>query len=161
MSSAAGLSAAKRRRGASSTSQSSSNKVKAQDSNQHVGTQIPGGMPPLGQLLFVHEERLRRLEKLVPEDGVTDGDGDIIERQEFVSVVQMINTELGKMKQMVSDLQSSVLSNSSAIKSASESVKEEVISDVTEELNNVTITVEETSSDTKGKKKKGSSSESN
>ena len=168
MSSAAGLSAAKRRRGAgaSNTTQASSNQVKTQNQNQnqHVGPQIPGGMPPLGQLLYVHEERLRRLEKLVPEEGLdSTNDENVIDREEFVNVVQMINTELGKMKQMVSDLQSTVLSNSSAIKSATENVKESVVADVTDELNNVTITVEETaeSNDTKGKKKKAVSLDSN
>ena len=168
MSSAAGLSAAKRRRGAgaSNTTQASSNQVKTQNQNQnkHVGPQIPGGMPPLGQLLYVHEERLRRLEKLVPDEGLeSTNDENVIDREEFVNVVQMINTELGKMKQMVSDLQSTVLSNSSAIKSATENVKESVVADVTDELNNVTITVEESpeSNDTKGKKKKAVSLDSN
>jgi len=168
MSSAAGLSAAKRRRGAgaSNTTQASSNQVKTQNQNQnqHVGPQIPGGMPPLGQLLYVHEERLRRLEKLVPEEGLdSTNDENVIDREEFVNVVQMINTELGKMKQMVSDLQSTVLSNSSAIKTATENVKDSVVADVTDELNNVTITVEESaeSNDTKGKKKKAVSLDSN
>ena len=168
MSSAAGLSAAKRRRGAgaSNTTQASSNQVKTQNQNQnkHVGPQIPGGMPPLGQLLYVHEERLRRLEKLVPDEGLESTNVEnVIDREEFVNVVQMINTELGKMKQMVSDLQSTVLSNSSAIKSATENVKESVVADVTDELNNVTITVEENaeSNDTKGKKKKAVSLDSN
>ena len=43
---------------------------------------------------------------------------------------------------MVSDLQSNVLSNATAIK-MQESVKETVVADVAAELNNVTLTVAE------------------
>ena len=145
MSSAAGLSAAKRRRGASASQQSSNNVVKSGSSTDLRKVPIiPGYMPPIGQVLYVHEERLRRLEKL---SDVIEGDdsgstgGESLNREEFVNVVQAINTELGKMKQMVSDLQSIVLSNASAIKTASETVKDDVVADVTEELSNVTLTV--------------------
>ena len=59
---------------------------------------------------------------------------------------------------MVSDLQSNVLSNSSAIRSAKDnSVTAGVVADVTEELNNVSLTVEEGGED---KKKTASSSDS-
>ena len=165
MSSAAGLSAAKRRRGGGSSTTASvpqqSSNVKTSQSKVRSGPQVPGGMPPIGQVLYVHEERLRRLEKLTgdldDEDGDASGVDERLNRQEFVTVVQAINTALGKMKQMVSDLQSSVLSNASAIKSATENVKETVVADVTEELNNVSLTVEEGGED---KKKKASSSDS-
>ena len=165
MSSAAGLSAAKRRRGAGASQQSTKSVLKPGSSkNVHVGPQIPGNMPPIGQLLYVHEERLRRLEKLTESfDAEEDDSGNSdnrLDRQEFVTVVQAINTELGKMKQMVSDLQSTVLSNASAIKSASDNVKDSVIADVTQELNNVSLKVED-SSNSNSKKKKGSSSDSN
>jgi len=166
MSSAAGLSAAKRRRGGGGSSttasvpQQSSN-VKTSQSKVRPGPQVPGGMPPIGQVLYVHEERLRRLEKLTgdlnDEEGQASGVDERLNRQEFVTVVQAINSELGKMKQMVSDLQSSVLSNASAIKSATENVKDTVVADVTEELNHVSLTVDDAGED----KKQTSSSESN
>ena len=163
MSSAAGLSAAKRRRGAGSSTTTSvpqkSTNVKKEESNVRVGPQVPGNMPPIGQVLYVHEERLRRLEKLTGDDDA-EGNGvdDRLNREEFVSVVTAINAELTKMKQMVSDLQSNVLSNSSAIRSAKDnSVTAGVVADVTEELNNVSLTVEDASED---KKKKVSSSDS-
>ena len=163
MSSAAGLSAAKRRRGAGSSTTTSvpqkSTNVKKEESNVRVGPQVPGNMPPIGQVLYVHEERLRRLEKLTGDDDA-EGNGvdDRLNREEFVSVVTAINAELNKMKQMVSDLQSNVLSNSSAIRSAKDnSVTAGVVADVTEELNNVSLTVEEGGGD---KKKTASSSDS-
>ena len=165
MSSAAGLSAAKRRRGAGSSTTTSvpqkSTNVKKEESNVRVGPQVPGNMPPIGQVLYVHEERLRRLEKLtgdLEDDAEGNGVDDRLNREEFVSVVTAINAELTKMKQMVSDLQSNVLSNSSAIRSAKDnSVTAGVVADVTEELNNVSLTVEDASED---KKKKVSSSDS-
>ena len=153
MSSAAGLSAAKRRRGASSsTTQQSSTKEKSQDKNVHVASKIPPNMPPLGHLLYVHEERLRRLEGMVSEDTSENSANTFLDRTEFVKVVQAINDELNKMKQMVSDLQSTVLSNASAIKSARENVKDSVVSDVTEELNSVSLTSEESSTDEQNNK---------
>ena len=162
MSSAAGLSAAKRRRGAGSSTTTSvpqkSTNVKKEESNIRVGPQVPGNMPPIGQVLYVHEERLRRLEKLTGDDDA-EGNGvdDRLNREEFVSVVTAINAELTKMKQMVSDLQSNVLSNSSAIRSAKDNVVADVVADVTQELNSVSLTVEEGGED---KKKTASSSDS-
>ena len=164
MSSAAGLSAAKRRRGAGSSTTTSvpqqSSNVKKEQSNVRVGPQVPGNMPPIGQVLYVHEERLRRLEKLtgdLDDDAEGNGVDDRLNREEFVNVVTAINAELTKMKQMVSDLQSNVLSNSSAIRSAKDNVKDAVVADVTEELNSVSLTVEDAGEDNK---KKASSSDS-
>ena len=163
MSSAAGLSAAKRRRGAGSSTTTSvpqkSTNVKKEESNIRVGPQVPGNMPPIGQVLYVHEERLRRLEKLTGDDDDAEGNGvdDRLNREEFVSVVTAINAELTKMKQMVSDLQSNVLSNSSAIRSAKDNVVADVVADVTQELNSVSLTVEEGGED---KKKTASSYDS-
>ena len=164
MSSAAGLSAAKRRRGAGSSTTTSvpqqSSNVKKEQSNVRVGPQVPGNMPPIGQVLYVHEERLRRLEKLtgdLDDDAEGNGVDDRLNREEFVNVVTAINAELTKMKQMVSDLQSNVLSNSSAIRSAKDNVKDAVVADVTEELNSVSLTVEDAGED---KKKKASASDS-
>ena len=173
MSSAAGLSAAKRRRGAGSSTTTSvpqqSSNVKTSQTKVRAGSGVPAGMPPIGQVLYVHEERLRRLEKLTGDlDDNDNAEGSAsdnrIDREEFVNVVQMINTELGKMKQMVSDLQSNVLSNATAIRNAKESVTSKddvtasVVADVAAELNNVTLTVAESGEG--GKKKKGSTSDS-
>ena len=110
---------------------------------------IPGNMPPLIKVLHGHERRIRHLEKLVPDEGLDNISEDVLSRKEFVNVIQMINDELGKMKQLVSNLESSVISNSDTINSATEDVKEqvkeEVISNLTDEVNNITISVNETS----------------
>ncbi|MAV57174.1 MAG: hypothetical protein CMI79_06625 [Candidatus Pelagibacter sp.] len=146
MSGASSLSAAKRRRGTSASNTTS----QVSNNNQVIAPgKIPGRMPPLNQLLYVHEERIRRLERLVPDEGLDNISEDVLSRKEFVNVVQMINDELGKMKQLVSNLESSVISNSDTINSATEDVKEqvkeEVISNLTDEVNNITISVNETS----------------
>lgn len=169
MSSAAGLSAAKRRRGAGSSTSTSvpqqSTNVKTSQTKVRAGSGVPAGMPPIGQVLYVHEERLRRLEKLtgdLDDDAEGSTSDNRIDREEFVNVVQMINTELNKMKDMVSDLQSNVLSNATAIRNAKESVTAKddvsasVVADVANELSNVTLTVAESGEG--GKKKKGASS---
>ena len=144
MSSAAGLSAAKRRRGAGSTMPPSnsqpSSKAKAKaPTNSRL--QVPGNMPPVPQVLFVHEERLRRIEKLIgaeegAEDSVNNTGTEMLPKEEFIAVIQALNNELGSLKQQMSDMQSTVLSNASAIRTA----KDDAVASVAEELENVTVT---------------------
>ena len=142
MSSAAGLSAAKRRRGAGSTMPPSnsqpSSKAKAPTNSR---LQVPGNMPPVPQVLFVHEERLRRIEKLIggeegDEDSVNNTGTEMLPKEEFIAVIQALNNELGSLKQQMSDMQSTVLSNASAIRTA----KDDAVASVAEELENVTVT---------------------
>ena len=153
MSSAAGLSAAKRRRGASQPSApGASNTVVNKGSvSQRRSGSVPGNMPPVPVVLHVHEERLRRLEKLVPDDGssvAVDSDGvEWLPKEEFLHVVQALHNEIGGLKQMVTDMQSSVLSNASAIKA--QSVKADAVAEVANELESVAV------DDTKATKKKG------
>ena len=154
MSSAAGLSAAKRRRGASQPSApGASNTVvnKGSSTTQRRTGSVPGNMPPVPMVLHVHEERLRRLEKLVPDDGssiAVDSEGvEWLPKEEFLQVVQALHNEIGGLKQMVTDMQSSVLSNASAIKA--QSVKADVVAEVANELESVAV------DDSKVTKKKG------
>ena len=145
MSSAAGLSAAKRRRGAGSTMPPSntqpSSKAKAKVSTTSNRSSVPGNMPPVPQVLFVHEERLRRIEKLIggeegDEVSVNNTGTEMLPKEEFIAVIQALNNELGSLKQQMSDMQSTVLSNASAIRTA----KDDAVASVAEELENVTVT---------------------
>tara|TARA_B100000902_G_C27207783_1_gene862618 strand:- start:456 stop:932 length:477 start_codon:yes stop_codon:yes gene_type:complete len=151
MSSAAGLSAAKRRRGGGSAPPSSSNTVIKKGSGEPPRRSVPGKMPPVPVVLHVHEERIRRLEKLVPDDGssiAVDSHGvEWLPKEEFLQVVQALHSEIGGLKQMVTDMQSSVLSNASAIKA--QNVKADAVAEVASELENVAL------DDSKSTKKKG------
>lgn len=156
MSSAAGLSAAKRRRGAGSTMPPSNSQPSSKPkASTKPKLQVPGNMPPVPQVLYVHEERLRRLEKLVGEDGgaedsINNSGTEMLPKDEFIAVIQALNNELGNLKQQMSDMQSTVLSNASAIRTA----KDDAVASVTEELENATVN---DSGDTGKKSKKNAS----
>ena len=141
MSSAAGLSAAKRRRGASSTNTArnvatTNDKTQPQKLSNNRG--VPGNMPPVPQVLYVHEERLRRLEKLVDE-GDDGNNENTVDKSEFIKVVQAMHTDMKNLNQKLMDLQSAVLSNSSAIKTQ---VEKEVVEEIVEQTADLSVSSE-------------------
>lgn len=142
MSSAAGLSAAKRRRGASSSTNTARNVATTNDKTQpkKLGNNrgVPGNMPPVPQVLYVHEERLRRLEKLVDE-GDDGNNENTVDKSEFIKVVQAMHTDMKNLNQKLMDLQSAVLSNSSAIKTQ---VEKEVVEEIVEQTADLSVSSE-------------------
>ena len=86
----------------------------------------------------------------MPDDGssvAVDSDGvEWLPKEEFLHVVQALQNEIAT-KQMVTDMQSSVLSNASAIKA--QSVKADAVAEVANELESVAV------DDSKATKRKG------
>ena len=145
MSSAAGLSAAKRRRGASSSTNTSNTTRNAATTNVQSQVQkstnsgaVPGKMPPIPQVLYVHEERLRHLEKLVGDDAKSVNE-NTVDKSEFIKVVQAMHTDMKNLNQKLMDLQSAVLSNSSAIKTQ---VEKEVVEEIVEQTADLSVSSE-------------------
>ena len=138
MSSAAGLSAAKRRRGASSSTNTARNVATTNDKTQPKKLGNNRGVPPIPQVLYVHEERLRRLEKHFDE-GDNGNNENTVDKSEFIKVVQAMHTDMKNLNQKLMDLQSAVLSNSSAIKTQ---VEKEVVEEIAGQTADLSVSSE-------------------